>query len=371
MSTEIKMPSLGQITDEVKLLSWFVEEGQKINKGDLLCEVETDKTTMDVESFESGTVLKLYSKPGATILSGTVIAVLGKPGEKIKEEFEAREKKKDEKRYKLKATPLVINIARGKNINLEYVKGTGPQGLITKKDLEDYLRSTKTQKGIEKKVYTYPLTQSQKAVAANLSRSKKEIPHYYLKTHIFIDSVLEWREKNRNIDDSKVSIYSLFIYAVAKALRKYPKLNGYFKDNKINLYNKVNVGFAVSSNDELYVPVIHNADSKDIRKIDKEVKLLTEKTQNEKIEQQDISDCTFTISNLGIFAVDEFYAIINPPQAAIIAIGSMKKTLHIDENDAMSIRKVCSIVGSFDHRIVNGVQGAAFIEKIKKILEEI
>ena len=359
MSIEIKMPSLGQITDEVKLLSWFVKEGQKIKKGDPLCEVETDKTTMDVESFESGTVLKLYAKPGATILAGAVIAVLGEPYEEVREVA------------KVKATPLVKNIAREKNINLEYLKGTGAQGLITRKDLEGYLRSTKTRKRIKEKVNVYPLTQSQQAVATNLTRSKKEIPHYYLKTHIFIDSVLKWREENRNIDDIKVSIYSLFIYAIAKALREYPKLNGYFKDNKINLYNKVNVGFAVASNNELYVPVIHNADSKEIREIDKEVKLLIEKVQNEELEQQDISDCTFTISNLGMLAVDEFYAIINPPQAAIIAVGGMKKTLHIDKNNTISIRNVCSITGSFDHRIVNGAQGAAFIEKIKKILEEI
>lgn len=390
MAIEIKMPRLGQISNEIILINWFVKEGQKIKKGDLLCEVETDKAIMDVESFESGTVLKLYVKPDTVVSAGTVIATLGKPKEKVKEILKAEKKKKigeniqqiiekklitkqviDKTEDVFKATSLVKNIAKKKNINLEYVKGTGPGGIITKEDLEEYLKSSKTKKGIMEKENIYPLTQSQRAVAINLTRSKKEIPHYYLKTDLFIDSALNWIESNKNIDGKKISINSLFIYAVARALKKFPKLNGYFKDNKIILKNKIHIGFAVARGDELYVPVIRNTDKKGIIEIDKEVKQLVEKTQNKKLESSDISRGTFTITNLGMYDIDEFYSIINYPQSAIIAIGRIKKTLYINEDNSMCIKNICSVTGSFDHRIVNGSQGAEFIEEIKKTLEEI
>lgn len=410
MAVVIKMPQLSQTTEDVKLVSWLVSEGQQIKKGDHLCEVETDKAVMPVESFESGTVLKLAAQPDTMVMAGDVIAVLGKPGENIDDVIGDPGEDKSKaaglaralpsggapgKMTEVKATPLVRNIAKKKNISLEDIAGRGPGGLITKKDLEEYSAGRKTgapaparrpaaeaggfaqERAVESAPRTaadgyreYPLSKNQTHVAMNLTRSFTQVPHYYLKCRVYTDPLLAWREKNRQPDGAKVSVYSLLVYAAAKALRKHPGLNGFFRDNKLVLFNGINVGIAVTARDDLHVPVIKDADKKGIREIDKEVKWLVAKTQNGKLEPKDILDGSFTLTNLGTYPVDEFCAIINPPQAGIIAVGHITKTLYIDDNDAMSIRNACTVTGSFDHRIVNGSGGAAFLAYFKKIIEE-
>jgi len=402
MTTEIKMPNLGQTTDEVKLLKWHIKEGQKVKKGDLLCEVETDKTTMDVESFAEGIVLKLNAEPDSVISAGSVIAVLGDFGEKAELKVEIEDKKEDkhitkeERKPKqsnkdlnkaktlnelssdVKATKLVKNIAIKKNIDLGKVKGTGPRGMVTRSDLEEYLESVKTRSLIEEKKDTelketeevYALTPNQQAVSVNLSKSKSNIPHYYLKTTVIADNLIAKREKSKQETGKAISVYPYFIYAAARALKKFPRLNGYFKDNKIYLYRNINIGFAVAEEDELYVPVIHDADKKEITEIDTEVKFLVSKTWNKRLEREDISGGTFTISNLGTYSIDEFYGIINFPQAVLLAIGKISKTLKIEDDNKMSIKSAFTIAGSFDHRIANGVQAAEFLGEIKKILEK-
>ncbi len=400
MAIEIKMPRLSQTTDEVKLIGWLVGEGDKVNKGDPICEVETDKVTMNVESFEGGTVLKLTAEPDTIVDAGTVIAILGNPGEQIPDHYvatgstaelsvskslikEAIDKppsiptqtiQPDDKEHDgIRATRLVRNIAHKRNVDLTRVRGTGPRGIITKKDLEEYILSGsaapvefRTQAGAE-----YELTLHQKAIARNLTKSKLEIPHYYLKTEVVTDGLLRWREGHRGKNGTSVSINSFIIYAVAKTLKQMPKLNGFFKDNKLILNKGLHVGFAVAQGEELYVPVVKDADSKSIEEIDSEVKWLIAKVQNGKLEQNDITGGSFTITNLGTYPVDEFSAIINPPQSGILAVGRMKKTLMIDSDNSMNIRTVCTVTGSFDHRIVNGAQGAAFLGKFKEILEEL
>ena len=402
MTTEIRMPNLGQTTDEVKLLKWYIKKGQKVKKGDLLCEVETDKTTMDVESFEEGIVLKLNAEPDSVINAGSVIVVLGDSGKKAelkveiedkkeaqhitKEEGKPKQSNKDlnkaktfnELSFDVKATKLVKNIAIKKNIDLGKVKGTGPRGMVTKSDLGEYLESIKTRSLIEEKKDTelketeevYALTPNQQAVSANLSKSKRNIPHYYLKTTVAADNLVIKREKIKEKTGKSISMYSYFIYAAAKSLKKFPRLNGYFKDNKIYLYRNINIGFAVAEEDELYVPVIRNANVKEITEIDTEVKFLVSKTQDKRLEREDISGGTFTISNLGTYPIDEFYGIINFPQAVLLAIGKIGKILKIEEDNKMSIKSTFTIAGSFDHRIANGVQAAEFLAEVKKILEE-
>ncbi|MBC8388606.1 MAG: 2-oxo acid dehydrogenase subunit E2 [Actinobacteria bacterium] len=402
MTTEIRMPNLGQTTDEVKLLKWYIKKGQKVKKGDLLCEVETDKTTMDVESFGEGIVLKLNAEPDSVINAGSVIAILGDSGEKAELKVEIEDKKEDqhitreERKPKqsnkdlnkvktlnelssdVKATKLVKNIAIKKNIDLGKVKGTGPRGMVTKSDLEEYLESIKTRSLIEEKKDTelketeevYALTPNQQAVSANLSKSKSNIPHYYLKTTVVADNLVIKREKIKEKTGKSISMYSYFIYAAAKSLKKFPRLNGYFKDNKIYLYRNINIGFAVAEEDELYVPVIHDASVKEITEIDTEVKFLVSKTQDKRLEREDISGGTFTISNLGTYPIDEFYGIINFPQAVLLAIGKIGKILKIEDDNKMSIKSTFTISGSFDHRIANGVQAAEFLAEVKKILEE-
>jgi pyruvate dehydrogenase E2 component (dihydrolipoamide acetyltransferase) len=417
MAIQIKMPKLSQTTEDVRFIRWLVDVGDSIKRGDSICEVENDKTTMEVESFESGTVLKLSAQPDEMVMAGSVIALLGKPGEKISEGIEEKTATtesstasgkaedislgRDEEvsfskdglkaeriigpsmsslpgvaesaqirsgraKNGIKATSLVRNIAKKRNIDLARLQGTGPGGLITKKDIEAYMVSGKK----EERAAGFELSRNQVLVARNLSRSKTEIPHYYLKCSVFMENLLKWRDTNRLGDGSKVSVYSILIRGTAEALREYPRMNGYFKENKVILFDGINIGFAVTAGDELYVPVVKDADKKSVQDIDREVKTLVAKAQDHGLESRDVSGCSFTITNLGVYQVDEFGAIINPPQAGILAFGRMKKTLHIDEDDAMHIKRVCTVTGSFDHRFINGAQGAAFLEKFKKIIEE-
>jgi pyruvate dehydrogenase E2 component (dihydrolipoamide acetyltransferase) len=411
MSKEITMPQLAQTTDEVKLIKWLVEEGQDVKRGQALCEVETDKTNMELESFENGSVLKLLAEPGQIIPAGQVIAILGEKNEKIPEDryiiknLNADVQKLNEQpditecetkstesggflketssnsqqnfvNEEFKATAIVKNIAKIKNIDLRLVKGTGPQKIITKDDLERFLKEgPQTELSDE-----YILSKSQLAVARSLTVSKSQIPHYYIKTNICADPVLSWRENNRISGNSslgnnlgggsKISMYAILVFAAANALKKFPKLNGYFKENKIVLRKKINIGFAVAQGEELFVPVIKNADAKSIFEIDKEIKSLVTKTRSGLFDEGDLSEGTFTISNLGMYDVEEFSAIINPPQAGILAIGKIKKTLHVDELEKIDIRNEFTVTGSFDHRIVDGKSGAQFLHEFKKTIEE-
>lgn len=467
MAIEIRMPRLSQTTDDVKLLGWLVKEGDTVKRGDPLCEVETDKTTMPVESYEGGTVLKILGVPDTIVTAGTPIAILGAPGEKVSfagagtpSEQAARgvavapkpvteapaaaaeapntgpeavpsgstgpfwkpERRStvigplvltpemldvkgtarpavDLKAASLKATSLVQNIARKLGIDLAAVVGTGPRGLITKKDLEDFQARGARFAGASAAglgaaitsasgtgaapvpgltpafapaggLKAVSLSKNQMLVGRNLGRSKREAPHYYLKATVFMDRALNWRELNKRQDGSKVSVYSIFVYAAAKALKALPKLNGFFKDETLVLFGEVNVGCAVTAGDDLFVPVIRSADRKGVLEIDRELLRLVAKARNGKLEPQDLLGGTFTLTNLGMYPVDEFCAVINPPQAGVLAIARAKKVLHIDDEDRMSIRTACTLTGSFDHRVVNGAQGAEFLQKVKETLEE-
>jgi pyruvate dehydrogenase E2 component (dihydrolipoamide acetyltransferase) len=395
MAAEITMPHLSQTTDEVRLVRWIVEEGDSVQMGDSICEVETDKVTMEVESFTAGTILKLHAKPEQIVRAGTVIAVVGAPGEKVEAsdrtlsdedtpKAERNEIKTEEKAPLdteesvvpswiktpdgVAATPIVRNIARKRMIDLTVVGGTGAGGLITKNDLEQYTRSRK-EGAFLSAVEEVSLSSNQSAVARNLVKSKAEIPHFYLKTKVFAERLMNLRERMSR-DGKRISVYAMLIYAAAKALREFRGLNGYFRDNRVIISDNINVCFAVAVEDELYAPVVRGADKKGIGEIDSEVRSLISKAQKKALEREDISGGTFTVSNLGMYPVDEFYAVINYPQAGILAMGRIGKTAHIDEANAISIRNVTTLTGSFDHRIVNGAKGAAFLARCKKVLEE-
>ena len=385
MAVEIKMPNLSQTTDEVKLLRWLVKEGDKVKKGDILCEVETDKVNMEVESFTDGFVIKLNGEPEQPIKTGTIIAVLGEKGETAdivpvskdevsgkKEDAKIKEGEKDntifeKPLYRIRATKLVQKLADKNNVDLAEVTGTGPRGTIIKKDLDDYINKKKTERSTDKE-YWEP-TPNQQAVSANLSKSKSSIPHYYLKSEVLVDDLL--KSRNSVKIENKLSMYSYFIYYSAKVLEKYPRLNGYFKNNRVYKNNHINIGFAVASDDELYVPIVEDANKKQLEEIDIEVKLFATKAQDKKLEPGDISGGTFTISNLGIYPVNEFYGVINYPQAVLLAIGKIQKILKVNDDDSLSIRNVLNVTGSFDHRIANGAKAAAFLTEIKRSLEEV
>lgn len=412
MGVEVKMPRLSQTTDEVRFVRWLVHEGDVLKKGDPLCEVETDKVTMEVESFTDGTVQKLITEPDTVVDAGTVIAVLAGAGENggetpqteknrttqsgpavdtvsertadkqtgtLRERNVTREKNHGaEPAEGVKATPLVVNIAKKRGIDLRLIQGTGPGGLITRRDLDSVKKLPASgifeparqivmgaASGEAKK-----LTRAQAAVARNMVRSKLEIPHYYLKTTVYVDGIVGLIDRSRHRAEGKLSVYSVFLYTAARTLKEMPGLNGFFKENRVVLNKDIHVGFALESGEELFVPVVRNADRKSIDEIDREVKRLSQKAKNGNLEPDDVRDGTFTITNLGIYPVDEFYAIINYPQLGILAMGTMGKTIFIDEKDAMRVRRMCTVTGSFDHRCINGARGAKFLQTFKRIMEE-
>jgi len=385
---EIKMPNLSQVSKEVMLIKWLIEPGDTVKKGQSLCEVESDKSVMEVESFINGTVLQLLVEANTSIEAGTVIALIGEPGEKIEKTQKISEKKqvnsldkketnkinierKGEERKTVRASVMVKNLAAKKNVDLLKIKGSGPNNLVTLADLNDYIEYSKKKEKHKVMIEEEHLSHYQISTARNLTLSKSSIPHYYLKTQILMDGILKLRANLKLKQTKRISMYTFFIYAVSRALREVPRVNAYFKNNKIFYFKEINIGIAISTGNDLYVPVIKNSDQKGVEEINKEVIELVKKTKDKNLTPEEIAGGTFTISNLGTHEIDEFYPIINPPQAGILGIGKAKKTFLIKNDNSFSIRSVCRIGGCFDHRVVNGEQGAEFMDKFKKILEEI
>ena len=376
--------------------------------------METDKVTMEVESFEGGTVLKLLAKTDTVIDAGTVIALLGEKAEKTGEQApesdagdgvpktaapsseaasHARvgtDPSMEKPSYAapsavqpggtIRATRLVRNIAQKRSVDLNRVRGTGPRGIITKEDLEAYIASgdgkaagrtaqQKTEMAAAPQGGLIALTPHQRAVAHSLARSSMETPHFYLKTDLICDRIEAWRKKHSNPDGKSIAVDSFFLYAVSRALEEMPRLNGRYKSDSFIHHSSVDINIAIAAGDELYAPLLKNVQEKRIEEIDADLRSIACKTKENRLEREDMRPGSFTVTNLGMFPVDEFGAIINPPQSGILSIGRMKRAIVVGPEDAMQIHTLCTMTGSFDHRIVNGTQGAAFMQRIQEILE--
>jgi len=393
MAVEIPMPRLSQTTDEVRLIRWLVAVGDSVRKGQALCEVENDKTTMEVESFAAGTVLRLEGEPDAIVAAGTLIAVLGEaagtparePGERAPTAAPAPVAPAPA--AGVRATPLVRNLARKHGVELARVRGTGARGLITREDLDAHLRAGRgrdaevpaasaaqapappapSAPGAAAEV---PLSVHQRAVARAVTLSKTQVPHYYLKVRVDADRLLAWRQANRRADGEKVSVDAVLVWSCARALTRHPRLNGTFAGERLLLVPHADVGVAVAAGEELHVPVVRQAQAKDIREIDRELALLAAKAKAGRLESAEVSGGSFTLTNLGMYPVEEFAAVLNAPQLAILAAGRIGRELAVAEDGSFRARSAVTLTGSFDHRGVNGAQGAAFLAEIKRILEE-
>ncbi len=381
MAQEIRMPKLGQTTEEVHLVRWLVAVGGSVRRGDPLCEVENDKTTMEMESFAEGTILRLLVPDGSTVNAGTAIAIIGQPDEKLLESpaepgpapdaasssagptLDARLTPSGALPGGRRASRLVRNLAQKRGIDLASVHGTGPAGLITRKDLDS---GGPAQLGPTR----IPLSDHQLQVGRLMSASASSIPSFSLEATILCDRLLDLRERKKTAHGEKLSIDTLFISAVTAILSRMPRINSSFQDGNLYAHNEINIAFAVSAHDELFAPVIHAADRMDMEEIDRQVRWLAAKARNDKLERADITGATFTISNLGMYPVDSFQAIITPPQVAVVAIGRIRRIMDIDASSSFRIRPACTIWGSFDHRAVNGAQGAEFLQAVKQHIEE-
>jgi pyruvate dehydrogenase E2 component (dihydrolipoamide acetyltransferase) len=399
MSVEIPMPRLSQTTDEVKLIRWLVAVGDPVAKGQALCEVENDKTTMEVESFAAGTVLRLAGEPESMISAGTVIAVLGEAGERVAAAPAAAARPEAGERVAptspapaaspaaapapaagapraataadVLATPLVRNLARKQGVDLSRVRGSGARGLITRADLEAYVRAQAAgATAAAGAVVEVPLSAHQRAVARAVTAAKTQVPHYYLKARVGADRLRAWREANRRGDGQKMAVDAILAWACARALLRHPRLNGIFREDRLLLQPQVNVAVAVTAGEELHVPVIHGAEAKSIHEIDRELAILAGKARAGGLAGSEVTGGSFTITNLGMYPVEEFAAVLNAPQLAILAAGRIGREIAVAEDGSFRPRSALTLTGSFDHRGVNGAQGAAFLAEIKRILEE-
>ena len=395
MAEIVKMPRLSDTMTEGVVSKWHKKVGDEIKEGDLLADIETDKATMEFESFQEGFLLHIGVKESESASVDSILAILGNKDEDISsllnsenktndddvsdakdqiirptEELDSSLKtislnlEKDEKR--LKISPLAKKIASEKGIDINSIKGSGDNGRIIKRDLEE-LNINKSNESI-KSSFNQPLTQMRKTIASRLSESKFSAPHFYLTTKINVDSLIELRKNLINNLETKISFNDIIIKAVAFSLSKHPNINVSWGKDSIILNKDINIGVAIAVEDGLVVPVIKNTDQHNILDISKKIKDFVERANNKKLMVEELTGNTFTVSNLGMFGIDEFTAIINPPDACILAIGSIQKTPIVKDGEIL-VGNIMKVTLSSDHRIVDGAQGAQFLKTLKTMLE--
>jgi pyruvate dehydrogenase E2 component (dihydrolipoamide acetyltransferase) len=399
MAVAIKLPRMSDTMEEGTIVSWFVKVGDTVKSSEMIADVETDKATMELENFEKGEVLYLLEE-GATVPVETAIAVIGKKGEDFQHFLEAAPESAAEPAKettpapveetapsaapvaatpaasvsssgRVFASPLAKKMAEDKGISLDTVTGTGDNGRITKKDIENYTPGavmSNAAVGVES-FEDVPISQMRKTIAKRLAESKFSAPHFYLTKEIKMDAALAARKRMNEYTESRISINDIIVKATAVALKSHPNVNSSWLGDKIRRNHHVHIGVAVAIDDGLLVPVVRFADSKSLSQIGAEVRELAGKAKTKELKPQDWEGNTFTISNLGAFGIDEFTAIVNPPDACILAIGSSKETV-IVENGEMRPGHVMKVTLSCDHRAVDGVTGANFLQTSADLLEE-
>lgn len=402
MAVAIKLPRMSDTMEEGTIVSWFVKVGDTVKSSEMIADVETDKATMELENFEKGEVLYLLEE-GATVPVETVIAVIGKKGEDFQDLLKAAPAAAEEapaaevkdsasvpvaapsapattapvapaastsSNGRVFASPLAKSMAEEKGIDLSLVAGSGDNGRIIKKDIENYVPSAASTAAVGVESFEdVPVSQMRKTIAKRLAESKFSAPHFYLTKEIKMDAVLAARKRMNEYTESRISINDIIVKAAAVALKSHPNINSSWLGDRIRRNHHVHIGVAVAIDDGLLVPVVRFADSKSLSQIGAEVRDLAGKAKTKELKPQDWEGNTFTISNLGAFGIDEFTAIVNPPDACILAIGSSKETI-IVENGEMRPGHVMKVTLSCDHRAVDGVTGANFLKTFAELLEE-
>jgi pyruvate dehydrogenase E2 component (dihydrolipoamide acetyltransferase) len=406
MAEAVKLPKMSDTMTEGVIVKWNYKVGDSVKSGDVLAEVETDKATMDMEVYAKGSILYLVDE-GSTIPVDGVIAVVGAAGEDYQSLLAgapaaaaapapAAEKTPETPAAqptvsapaavsaspvasgdeRLKASPLAKKLAQDKGVDLSQIQGTGENGRIVRKDVESFVPGTPTQStpavvhvsGTES-FEEVAVSQMRKTIAGRLSESKFTAPHFYLTMEINMDKASAAREQMNAISEVKISMNDLVIKAAAAALRKNPKVNSSWLGTKIRYNHHIHIGVAMAVDEGLLVPVVRFADQKSLSQISAEVKDYGKRAKDKKLQPQDWAGNTFTISNLGMFGIEEFTAIINPPDACIMAVGAVKDTVGVVNGEIKPV-KTMKVTLSCDHRVVDGAIGAAFLNTFKEYLEE-
>lgn len=383
MATAIRIPDMGTTESVLKLMNWLKNEGETVKRGEPIAEIETDKANVELESVAEGVLLKQAVPPGTEIEQGTIIAYIGQPGEKIAEEPPVQETKKDvainiqtAKETGAKISPLIRNLANRMGVDVNKVKGTGPGGQITKDDLTKaqsgdttYLKDTATAPvGFPKD--DIALSQNRIIVGKRVSKSHQEIPPINLTCRIEFSSAMKLRKKILQETGNKITYDSIFVYAVARTIKDFPNFLCHFENNRAVRISEPNIAFAIGLEDNLFTPVIKNADKKNIPEIDSEIKILIEKAKQNKLSPAEMSDGCFTISNLGMYPVSAFNVIIPPDQSSALAVGTIEET-PVLRNNALTSAPFVNVTLSVDHRLINGRDAGVFLAKLKETMEKL
>jgi pyruvate dehydrogenase E2 component (dihydrolipoamide acetyltransferase) len=408
MATTVYMEALSPTMEEGRLVKWNKKEGDVVKSGESLAEVETDKAVMELVARADGNLIKVLVPEGKTVPVGSVVAYIGAPGENVGGLGTGETGKAatptvpapapavvapspvtsplspavTAEAGRIKASPLAKRIARDSGLDLERVQGSGPGGRVVKRDLEKAggvasaprvplptpqpIAVTKGGAPFE----DVPLTQIRKTIARRLATSLGPIPHFFLTTEVDMERAAEARDSlNQQLGDTgRISFNDIIIKATALALTKHRACNAWFQDDHIRYWNEVHVGMAVAVEDGLITPVIRDADRKSLSAINAEARELAGRARQRRLQPAEYTGATFSVSNLGMFDIDQFTAVINPPEAAILAIGSIVQKPAVVNGQVVPRRRL-RVTMSCDHRVIDGATGAAFLKTLKQMLE--
>ena len=387
MATRVLMPRLTYEMREGVILRWLKEEGEEVREGEPLFEVETDKAIVTVEAPASGIVCGIRAQAGQTVPIGEVVAFIAAPGEEVPDlgptsvEVVAKEPEmaplspeithgRAEAR-RILATPLARRTARQHGIDLSTIEGSGSGGRIVE---EDVLREVERRRAtglaaVEPPHKLIDLSRLRKATGERLAESQRSVPHFVLEVNADMRAADRFREQHKELNGQEVSYTSIIVKAVAMALQEYPEINTAFGDGGIKIFDEVNIGVAMAVTEGLIVPVIHRANEKSVPEIDESLTALRERAKERTFRSEDLAGGTFTISNLGMYGVDAFQAIINPPEAAILAVGRIRD-MPVGIDGEIVLCPTMNMKLSIDHRVLDGAMAAPFLVRVKELLEE-
>ena len=411
MAEIVRMPKLSDTMTEGTVAAWHKKVGDKVKSGELLAEIETDKATMEFESYVDGILLYIGVEKGKTVAVDALLAVFGKEGEDVsaivaaegaapaaKEEapvaatpapsapvVEAPKPvapvatapvstpasaPKPVNDGRMRVSPLAKKLAEDKGLPLQYIPGSGDGGRIVRRDIDAFMAGAAVQSANAVESYTEEnVSQMRKTIARRLAESKFTAPHFYLTMEIDMGRAVEARAAMNAATGSKVSFNDMVIKATSLALKQHPKVNSSWRGDTIRYNHHVHMGVAVAVDEGLLVPVVRFSDTKTLAQINQEVKVFVDKAKNKKLQPSDWEGNTFTISNLGMFGIEEFTAIVNPPDACILAVGAIRE-VPVVKNGAVVPGHTMKLTLSCDHRVVDGASGSAFLQTLKAMLEE-
>jgi pyruvate dehydrogenase E2 component (dihydrolipoamide acetyltransferase) len=408
-----RMPKMSDTMTEGVVVAWHKKVGDTVKAGELLAEIETDKAVMELEAYEKGTILYLGVEAGGKVAVDDILYIIGEQGADWQALLQSASAgggathtavsdnttlqpsqpvtvaTHTDSNGRIKASPLAKKMAQELGYDLSQIQGTGDGGRITKSDVENFKPSTQTQqtksevkteaKAETKSVVTtnngfesyeeIPVSQMRKTIARRLSESKFTAPEFYLTIEIQMDKAMQARTRMNELSPVKISFNDIVIKAAAMALKQHPKINSSWLGDKIRINHHVNIGVAMAVDEGLLVPVVRNADMKSLSQIAGEVKDFSQKAKDKKLQPKDWEGSTFTISNLGMYGIDEFTAIINPPDACILAVGGIKETVVVEKGE-FKVANIMKVTLTCDHRVVDGATGAEFLKTLKANIEE-